>query len=106
MHDYNETDEHTGFPVARESFKALAMRGDDIGSRKSYAFYIQDGAKAAELLQDAEEDGFVDHIDDSHRSTLDNAEPECGQVKAVSGDIVFSECGEVIRIENVIWSEV
>ena len=105
MYDYNETDESTCFPIARESFTAIAMRGNDIGSRKSYAFFIREGAKAAELLQDAEEDGFIDHIDDSHHSTIDNAECVCGQVKTVSGDIVFSECGEVIRIENVIWSE-
>ena len=61
MYDYNETDESTGFPIARESFNALAMRGNYIGSRKSYAFFIKDGAKAAELLQDTEEDGFIDH---------------------------------------------
>ena len=104
MYVFDEVDSETGFKMARESFKAKGMRGDDIGGRESLVFSITEGERAKQLLQDAEEDGMTGHLlEATPTGDVDNAFPNQGQMFTVEADVVWSECGQNWRVENVKW---
>ena len=103
MFDYCHEDLETSLMLAHEEFELLAFRGDDIGRRESWAFHVKDGCKAKSILQVLEEEGMADYLVELHELDINNAPCSEGQLKKVSGALVFSECLTIIRMINVKW---
>lgn len=100
---FEEVDKETGLLLASESFTAIATRGNDYQGYQRFSFSIT-GEQAIKEYEWMDAEGFRDYLESGFVSTIDNCPPEIGQSKRVTGNVVFSESGDVIRFEDVQWS--
>ena len=104
MSVYCHRDDETGFLVAHDEFKLKAFRGDDIENRESWAFSVISGVeKIKSALIMLEEEGMINYLMEFHTLNIDNLPCEQGQLKLVSGTLIHSACGGVIKMKNVKW---
>lgn len=100
-YDYDYTDDETGVPVAREGFAVLAFRGSNLIHRESWAFFVESGDRARSILEAHEEEGFFDYVLSDYFAGKGDKICEEGSIVIITGVLVFSECEQVCRAENI-----